>query len=413
MNPIRGTHDLWPVDAAQHRRIVDTLKSVSERFGFGEIATPLMEFTPVFQRTLGDTSDIVTKEMYTFADRNGESITLRPEGTAGVARAFISAKAYDQTPLKLWYTGAMFRYERPQKGRQRQFHQVGVEVLGASEPLADVEVLVLAQQFLQQLGITDVQLQLNTLGDAASREAYRVTLTAYLEKYRADLSEDSQARLARNPLRILDSKDDNDKAIVADAPRMADSLTAEARAFFDSVLNHLTRLGIVYTVNPQLVRGLDYYSHTAFEFVTTSLGAQGTVLAGGRYDGLIELMGGRPTAGIGWAAGIERLALMLAAPALPTPAAVVVPMSPEQEADAYALATQLRQAGLSVEMAYAGNASRRLKKADKLGARYAVMLGEQEQQHSTIIIKDLHENQQISVAQAEIASWLLAKSNHK
>jgi histidyl-tRNA synthetase len=285
LQPVRGTHDLLPDDSRRHRWVEETAFASARRYGFGEVSTPIFEFTEVFTRTLGETSDVVTKEMYTFADRSGESITLRPEGTAGVARAFISNGLSQSLPLKLFYRGPMFRHERPQKGRLRQFHQVGVELLGVESPLADVEVIALAWRVLSELGLAaKVRLEINTLGDAESRDAYRATLTAYLSQFRSSLSEDSRNRLDRNPLRVLDSKDEGDRRIVENAPLMTDSLSPAAHAFFEQVTCGLHKLCIPFMVNPRLVRGLDYYCHTAFEFTTTALGAQGTVLAGGRYD---------------------------------------------------------------------------------------------------------------------------------
>ncbi|MBX9633404.1 MAG: histidine--tRNA ligase, partial [Magnetospirillum sp.] len=348
LQPVRGTHDLLPEDSRRHRFVEETAFSVVRRYGYGEIVTPIFEFTEVFSRTLGETSDVVTKEMYTFADRSGDSLTLRPEGTAGVARAFISGGLAQSLPLKLFYRGPMFRHERPQKGRLRQFHQVGVELLGVEGPQADIEVVSMAWRMLQALGLGDkVQLEINTLGDAESRVAYRDALVAYLTPYKDKLSEDSRARLDKNPMRVLDSKDEGDKAIVAGAPLIQDALSPAAQEFFAQVTGGLTALGVPFVINPKLVRGLDYYCHTAFEFTTTALGAQGTVLAGGRYDGLIGQMGGPATPGIGWAAGIERLSMLVeGAPDLDRPVAII----PMGDATAAAvLADSLRAAGVAVE----------------------------------------------------------------
>ncbi len=406
LQSVRGTHDLLPDEARRHRLVEDTAFAVARRYGYGEIATPIFEFTEVFARTLGETSDVVTKEMYTFADRSGESITLRPEGTAGVARAFISGGLAQALPLKLFYRGPMFRHERPQKGRLRQFHQVGVELLGIDSPLADVEVVAMGWRILAALGAADtVRLEINTLGDADSRAAYRDTLVAYLSRFAGELSEDSRARLERNPLRVLDSKDEGDRRIVADAPEMTASLTPAARDFFAQVTGGLEALGLPYTVNPRLVRGLDYYCHTAFEFTTTALGSQGTVLAGGRYDGLIGQMGGPSTPGIGWAAGVERLAMLAqAAPAAERPVAVV-PMG-----DAVAglrLAEALRGAGLAVDMGFSGNMKKRMARANKVGARFAVILGEDEMARGEVTLKDLDSGTQEEVALARLAERLL------
>jgi histidyl-tRNA synthetase len=387
-----------PDDARRHRHIVTVAREIAERFGYEEVATPIFEFTEVFKRTLGDTSDIVTKEMYTFADRAGDEITLRPEGTAGIARAVISGGLTQSLPLKFFYSGPMFRHERPQKGRQRQFHQIGVELLGVAAPLGDVEIIALGAQVLDALGVlTKATLEINTLGDKESRDAYRAVLVKYFSDHLSKLSEDSRSRLERNPLRILDSKDEGDKRIVADAPSFADYLTPAARDFFAQVRGGLDTLGIAHTVNPRLVRGLDYYCHTAFEFTTDALGAQGTVLAGGRYDGLIGTMGGPETPGVGWAAGIERLA-MLAGDAPPPPRPIaIVPIGAAAESVALKLAQDLRRAGHAVDLGYSGNLSRRMKRANKLNARYAVILGEDELKGGTATLRDLDTGEQEAI----------------
>ncbi|MGH7041808.1 MAG: histidine--tRNA ligase, partial [Acetobacteraceae bacterium] len=296
LQPIRGTADLIGESARRHRHIIDTARRIAATYGCDEWATPIFEATAVFARTLGETSDVVTKEMYTFTDRGGDSLTLRPEATAGVCRALVSNGLTQTLPQKVFYTGPMFRYERPQKGRFRQFHQIDMELIGAAEPLADAEVIACGHDILTALGIAaDTMLELNTLGDTDSRTAYRAALVDYFTRHRAALSAESLTRLDRNPLRILDSKDPADRALVADAPTIAPFLTDAARAFYDSVKHHLDHFGVPYRENPRIVRGLDYYNHTAFEFVTDRLGAQGTVLAGGRYDGLVAEMGGPPT----------------------------------------------------------------------------------------------------------------------
>ncbi len=407
LQSVRGTHDLLDDAVRRHRFVEETAFAVARRYGFGEIVTPIFEFTEVFARTLGDTSDVVTKEMYSFTDRSGDSLTLRPEGTAGVARAFVSNGLAQSLPLKLFYRGPMFRHERPQKGRQRQFHQVGVEVLGVESPLADIEALALAWRVLDALGVADVvTLEINTLGDGDSRAAYRDALVAYLSDFRDRLSEDSRDRLERNPLRILDSKDEGDRAIVADAPRMADSLTPAARDFFAEVTGGLEVLGIPFTVNPRLVRGLDYYCHTAFEFTTDALGAQGTVLAGGRYDGLIAQMGGPKTAGIGWAAGIERLAMLTARTPDPARPVAVIPMGGGDLAG-LKVAEDLRAAGLAAEMGFSGNLKKRLARAaDRMNARFAVILGEDEGSRGAALVRDLDTGTQDEVPLASLAAWL-------
>ena len=398
LQPVRGTQDLLPEEQRRHRAVVDAARGVAERYGYQEIATPIFEFTEVFARPIGETTDIVTKEMYTFTDRGGEEVTLRPEYTAGIVRAVLSNGLAQNLPLKFFASGPMFRYERPQKGRFRQFHQIDVELIGAAPPSADVEVIALGADILDALGVLKrTVLELNTLGDAASRQAYRAALVAYYARYRAGLSEDSLTRLERNPLRILDSKDEADKRINAGAPSFADYLTPEARAFFDAVRSGLDFLGIGYRVSPRLVRGLDYYCHTAFEFVTTDLGAQGTVLGGGRYDGLMGVMGGPETPGVGWAAGIERLALLIGEPTPPPRPIAVIPVGEKGEAAASKVAHELRGAGYVVDLGYSGNVARRMKRANKIGARAAVILGEDELARAAATLRDLDSGEQIEV----------------
>ena len=300
LQPVRGTHDILPEESRKRRFITDTAFGIAERYGYGEVSTPIFEFSDVFHRTLGDSSDVVSKETYSFEDRGGESLTLRPEFTAGVVRAFLSNGLQQNLPCRFAYHGPAFRYERPQKGRQRQFHQVGMECIGVADPLADIEAIALAWDVLNALDLGDaVVLELNSLGDAKSRAAYREALVAYFTKHQDKLSADSQTRLVKNPLRILDSKNEGDRALIADAPQMQDSFTDEAKGIFAKVTTGLEALGIPYAHNQRLVRGLDYYTHTVFEFTCDRLGAQGTLLAGGRYDGLVEMMGGQPTAGVG------------------------------------------------------------------------------------------------------------------
>jgi histidyl-tRNA synthetase len=338
---------------------------------------------------------------------SGSPVTLRPEYTAGVARAFISGSLGQNLPLKLFGHGPMFRYERPQKGRLRQFHQIDVEVIGAPEPHADVEVIALGAQILRTLGLEDdVTLELNTLGDPASRHAYRDLLVSYLARYRDDLSADSQLRLERNPLRILDSKDAGDREILQDAPTMDACLNDESRAFFDAVRAGLDALGIAHTLNPLLVRGLDYYTHTAFEFTTTKLGAQGAVLAGGRYDGLVAAMGGPDTPGIGWAAGIERLAMLLdQTPAVPRPVAVV-PIGKGVDLAALSLAEDLRRGGHRIELGFRGKVGQRLKHAIRQHARFAVLLGEDELAAGQVVLRDLDHGEQETLARGALADRL-------
>jgi histidyl-tRNA synthetase len=320
VQPVRGTQSLLGEDADRLAAVVAAFDRVRRLVGFKRVEVPTMEHTQVFARTIGETTDVVSKEMYSFEDRGGESITLRPEFTAGICRAYLSEGWQQYATLKVATHGSAFRYERPQKGRFREFHQLDAEIIGAGEPQADVELLSLGYQLLKELGISDgVTLELNTLGDPETREAWRTSLVDYFEGHKADLSEDSVARLQRNPLRILDSKDARDKAICANAPSVDEHLTSEASDFFAAVTAGIEAAGVPWKRNPRLVRGLDYYRHTAFEFVTDRLGAQGTVIAGGRYDGLIEALGGPRTPAVGWAAGIERLAMMIDTPALERP----------------------------------------------------------------------------------------------
>jgi histidyl-tRNA synthetase len=376
LQPVRGTRDLIGEEQRRHHHVIETARRVAASYGFDEWATPVFENTAVFARTLGETSDVVTKEMYTFPDRGGDSITLRPEGTAGVCRALVSNGLTQSLPQKVFYAGPMFRYERPQKGRYRQFHQIGLELIGPAEPLADAEAIACGQHILEELGIArHTVLEVNTLGDRDSRQAYRDALIGYFNDRKAELSAESLARLERNPLRILDSKDAKDRALVADAPTIAAYLTPDAAAFYDALRRHLDRFAVPYRENPRIVRGLDYYGHTAFEFVTDALGAQGTVMGGGRYDGLVAEMGGPATPAVGWAAGIERLAMLLDAAPVPAAAVVVVPVDDSTEPAAIDVLQTLRRAGIRAEMAYRGNLRRRLERANKIGARAAVILG--------------------------------------
>ncbi len=398
MQNVRGTYDLYGEAKRKAKRVIAEGSKIVEKYGFEEIETPIFEFTEVFSRNLGDTSDIVTKEMYCFEDRGGESLTLRPEGTAGVVRAFISNGMQQNLPVKMYYAGPMFRYERPQKGRQRQFTQFGVELLGVDTPQADIEVIAMAYEFVESLGLSGtVTVEINSLGDKESRAAYREKLVAYLKENYDKLSEDSKTRLEKNPLRVLDSKEECDKAVVENAPLYRDSLNEASKSFFEKVLKGLDALGIKYRVNDRLVRGLDYYSHTVFELTTDKLGAQGTVLAGGRYDGLVEQMGGGAVSGIGWACGVERLSMLLEEDvSLPRPIAVI-PVGDENELKAIEIAYKLRKAGLRVEQAYSGNLKKRMMKANKINASKAVIIGSDELKENKVTIKDLSTGEQKSV----------------
>ncbi len=378
--PIRGTQDMLggTPDSLADRfaHVVETFERVRKLYGFRRIEVPVFEQTAVFARSLGESTDVVAKEMYTFEDRGGDSVTLRPEFTAGIARAYITEGWQQYAPLKVATHGPLFRYERPQKGRYRQFHQLDAEIIGAAEPLADVELLCFADQLLKELGINKgVQLTLNTLGDATSREAWRQALVAHFETHKGELSEDSLARLEKNPLRILDSKDPRDRPIADSAPDIDAFLTDDARAFFEKVTAGLDAAGVAWERNSRLVRGLDYYRHTAFEFVTDRLGAQGTVLGGGRYDGLIENMGGPVTPAVGWAAGIERLAMLLRTPTLlgggpdwraKAPNCAIVLEEDDLANVAIWLAYNLQRIGVSCEVIATGSPRKRFDKAKKL-----------------------------------------------
>ncbi len=407
LQPVRGTHDLLPADMRRHREVLETGRAVANRFGYDEIATPIFEKTEVFKRTLGDTSDVVTKEMYTFSTKGGEEITLRPENTAGVARAFMSNGLSQQLPVKYFYGGPMFRHERPQKGRQRQFHQAGVELLGVEKPQGDIEVIALGVHFLKELGVYgDTILELNTLGDVESRKAYRDALVEYFSQFKDQLSEDSLARLEKNPLRILDSKNEGDRKLVADAPIFSDYLNDFSKDFFAQVKAGLDDLGIVYAINPRLVRGLDYYCHTAFEFTTTALGAQGTVLAGGRYDGLIKTMGGPATPGVGWASGIERLSMLMTREVAEPKPVVIIPMGEAADKRAPVLVDELRYAGYRTELGFSGNLKKRLNRANKQNACVAIIMGDDELAENSATVRDLVSGDQSIVKLDELASKL-------
>lgn len=388
---VRGTRDLLPEIKQIFRQIDETAYKTAKNYGFKEIETPIFEFSEVFHRSLGETSDAVSKETYTFIDRGGDSITLRPEGTAGVVRSFVSEGLAQLIPLKLYYYGPMFRYERPQKGRYRQFYQFGVEVLGLESPLADIECLDLAWTIIKNLGLAKrCVLEINTLGDVDSRNAYRTALVEYLTPFKEQLSADSKIRLEKNPMRILDSKDEGDKKIIAGAPLMENYLNEKSKEFFSTVLEGLKKLEIPYQINSKLVRGLDYYCHTVFEFTTTELGAQSAILSGGRYDGLVEMLGGPKTAGVGWAAGVDRLAdLCGASLALQSQAPISVIGNNENALkEALQIASALRNKNHYCEVFLTGNFKKKLEKANKIGTEKAILIFEQENGSFEFKIKD-------------------------
>ena len=392
LQPVRGTHDLFLEEAEKFRHIVKSAAELSKLYCFGEIQTPIFEFTEVFKRTLGETSDVVNKEMYTFEDRGNESLTLRPEFTAGIARAFISNGLAQHLPLKFFSSGPLFRYERPQKGRQRQFHQVNFEWLGEKEPYADVELIMLAKSLLEKIEIKNFKLHINSLGDKESRENYRNKLVEYFSQFKDKLSEDSKLRLEKNPLRILDSKNEGDKEIVKNAPKIFDSFTKEAKEFFDKVKSGLTALNIEFIENPKIVRGLDYYNHTVFEFISEAeeMGAQNTILAGGRYDNLIKTMGGPETPAVGFAAGIERLMLSIPQPKNEGELVAIMPLGDAATEAAMVFALwQRHKLNKPAQVIFGGNLKKKLHKADAMKATQAIIIGDNEIKEGIYILKDM------------------------
>lgn len=387
--------DLLPEHIGPWQHLEAVAREQFRRSGVREIRTPMLEATELFARGIGEGTDVVGKEMYTFLDRGERSCTLRPEGTAAVVRAVIQHGLLGQGPQRLWYGGPMFRYERPQKGRQRQFHQIGVELLGVADPRSDVEAITIAWDLLEALRLDDLTLELNSLGTPEDRARYRTELVRWLEVHLEDLDPDSQARVHSNPLRVLDSKDAGTQALLAGAPQLADALSGESHVRFSRVRQGLEDLGIPFRLNPRLVRGLDYYGHTAFEITSSHLGAQATVCGGGRYDGLVEQLGGPPTAAVGWALGLERLVLLLAqrqaSPPGPTsPDLYVVNRGEAAEGLALQLARRCRLAGLAVELDLSGSAfAKQFKRADRSGARWAVVIGETEAAQGMVVLKDL------------------------
>lgn len=390
LRTVRGVNDLLPDVLVKHNKVIEDALKISNQYCYSQIETPIFEFSEIFTKPLGISSDIVTKENYIFRDRSDDELMLRPEGTSGVVRAFLNAGLIQDIPKRFSYFGPMFRYERPQKGRLRQFKQFGVECLGLSNPMADVEVISLGKNFLQKLDLLNsTSLKINSLGDVESRSNYRKALVEYLNDYKTELSQDSLKRLSQNPLRILDSKNENDKKILANAPNILDYLNQESRQRFHKVTEGLDVLGIKYCIDKNLVRGLDYYCHTAFEFITNELGAQGTVLAGGRYDGLSKMLGGPDVPGVGWAAGIERLSLLIPSHFTSNPDVVLIGVSEEFNFLLLPLMQQLINEAFRVEVLYAGNISKKLKRANKIKAPFAIILGEEEVKMKVLKLKNL------------------------
>ncbi|MCC4271926.1 MULTISPECIES: histidine--tRNA ligase [Marinobacter] len=414
---IRGMNDILPDQTPVWQYVESTVRRVLGQYGYQEIRMPVVEHTELFKRSIGEVTDIVEKEMYTFEDRNGDSLTLRPEGTAGCVRAAEEHGLLFNQTRRLWYTGPMFRHERPQKGRYRQFHQIGVECFGMAGPDIDAELLILTARLWSALGLSDhARLEINSIGTSDSRKVYRQALVAYLEQYQDKLDDDSKRRLTTNPLRILDSKDPATREILQGAPSLDDYLDDESRQHFEQLKAMLDAAGVAYTVNPALVRGLDYYGKTVFEWITDSLGAQGTICAGGRYDGLVEQLGGKPTVAVGFAMGLERLILLLETLEL-VPEHVnnqadvyVTAMGDQAVAPAMALAETLRNelpGRIVVSHCGGGSFKSQMKKADRSGARFAVILGENEIAQATAGLKPLRDDQpQQEVAQADLAAVL-------
>jgi histidyl-tRNA synthetase len=421
MEPIQsllGTEDILPktqfvgkdtkvADIHTWQTVEAAARQIFQRAAYQEIRTPTFEQTALFERGIGEATDVVGKEMYTFVDKGDRSCTLRPEGTAGVVRAFIQHSLFAQGGVqRLWYGGPMYRYERPQKGRQRQFHQIGVEVIGSHDPRADVEVIALATDLLKTLGLQDLIFYLNSVGDKTDRTRYREALVNYLTPFKHDLDKDSQDRLTRNPLRILDSKDEKTQAIAKDAPSILDYLGDDSKRHFDQVLQQLTDLGITFELNPCLVRGLDYYTHTAFEIQSNDLGAQATVCGGGRYDALVEELGGPATPAVGWAIGMERLTLLLEQlnpPKASPPDIYIVSRGEKAEANALQLAQKLRHSGLAVELDLSGSAfGKQFKRADRSGAAACLVLGDDETAQGTVQLKWLQSGDQTTLTQADL-----------
>ncbi|PSB09262.1 histidine--tRNA ligase [Pleurocapsa sp. CCALA 161] len=404
---LRGTRDILPEEVVYWQLIEATVAEILGRAVYREIRAPIFEQTALFERGIGEATDVVGKEMYTFSSRGDQSITLRPEGTAGVVRAYIQNKLYAQGGVqRLWYTGPMFRYERPQAGRQRQFHQVGLELLGCDAPRADAEVIALANNILQTLGLQNLEMDINSVGNGEDRQNYRAALVGYLEPYKNDLDADSQERLIRNPLRILDSKDPQTQEIAQNAPKITEHLSVASKNHFDTVLQLLRDLNIKYQINHCLVRGLDYYTHTAFEIKSNDLGAQATVCGGGRYDGLVKELGGPETQAVGWAIGMERLVLLLQqldSIAVNSPDLYIVSRGVAAEAQGLLLAQKLRSLDLGVELDLSGSAfGKQFKRADRSGAVACLVIGDAEAENQSVNLKWLASGEQQAIAQKDL-----------
>ncbi|MFI5358621.1 MAG: histidine--tRNA ligase [Halanaerobiales bacterium] len=409
INAPRGTNDILPPLSLKWQYIEEKARDLMARYNYQEIRTPIFEYTELFQRGIGETTDVVEKEMYTFTDKSGRSITLRPEGTAGIVRAYLENKLYGQMqPLKLYYIGPMFRYERPQAGRFRQFHQFGVEVFGSNDPALDAEVIVLGVNYLKELGLENLDIYINSIGCPDCRKEYFKDLQEYFNQYRQELCEDCQSRIDRNPMRVLDCKVDNSKEIISNAPSILDYLCADCQEHFARVKDYLSVLGLDYTIDARMVRGLDYYTNTVFEIKYSGLGAQDTILAGGRYNGLAEEIGGKSIPGIGFAAGMERLLLTLEKEKVDLPESseldiYLVTIGEEARKEAIKLLYQLRNKGYRVETDYLERGMKsQLKAADRLMVKYAIILGDDELAQGKAIIKNMQTGEQEEIALEKI-----------
>lgn len=413
---IKGTQDLLPESIGLWHHIESVSQTILTNAGYREIRTPIFEKTDLFVRGIGTATDVVSKEMYSFTTRGDDNITLRPENTAGVARSFIQNKLYAAGDVqKLWYRGPMFRYERPQAGRQRQFHQLGLESLGSSDPRADAEAIAVAVDILRELGLTNLSVSINSVGRGDDRAAYRDALIEYLTPFKTELDADSQDRLTRNPLRVLDSKDSRTREITADAPKLIDHLSAASKEHFDLVLSQLQQLGIEYVIDHKLVRGLDYYTHTAFEIQSNDLGAQNAVCGGGRYDGLIAELGGPETPAVGWAMGLERIAILLQQQGFTAQGlldAYAISRGRAAEDAALAIVQELRQSGIATGLDLSGGKfAKQFKRADRSGATWALVLGDDEVSRNVVQVKHLQSGEQTEVSRSELASFLRQSAN--
>ena len=400
---VRGTKDIFPIEMIKYNSVIDKARSVSKLFGFDEASFPLIEKSQVFTRPLGESSDVVSKETYSFDDRGGDSITLRPEGTAGIIRAVLSEGKLNDLPLKYFYSGPMFRYERPQKGRLRQFTQIGIESIGNPNAIEDVEVILCGIKILKRLGINkNCILNINTLGDTVSRNEYRENLVKYFLKHESKLSKLSKNRLALNPLRILDSKENEDQDIIMNAPLFSSFLNNSSIDHFEKVLNYLKKSKVEFVHNEKLVRGLDYYCHTTFEFITEDLGSQGTVLGGGRYDGLSEMLGGPHIPAVGFAAGVDRLVMMSKLNDVSPMAVSILPIQRENFDYCYSLLNTLRDKDIKAEIYPGGNVSKYLKKINKKNQKIVILVGDKEIQNKNVILKNLSTGDQFEVPNEEL-----------